>query len=57
MVRRVGTVVRGIRIPIIRTGDAIDEMVVQGVLEAAEEEGFSIRDRDVVGITESVVAR
>jgi len=55
--RRVGTVVRGIRIPIVRTGDAIDEMVVQGVLEAAEEEGFSIRDRDVVGITESVVAR
>jgi len=41
----------------VRTGDAIDEMVVQGVLEAAEEEGFSIRDRDVVGITESVVAR
>lgn len=57
MGRRVGTVVRGIRIPIVRTGDAIDEMVVQGVLEAAEEEGFSIRDRDVVGITESVVAR
>ncbi len=57
MGRRVGTVVRGIRIPIVRTGDAIDEMVVQGVLEAAEDEGFSIRDRDVVGITESVVAR
>ena len=57
MGRRVGTVVRGIRIPIIRTGDAIDEMVVQGVMEAAQEEGFSIRDRDVVGVTESVVAR
>jgi F420-0:gamma-glutamyl ligase len=55
--RRVGTVVRGIRIPIVRTGDAIDEMVVEGVLEAAQEEGFAIRDRDVVGITESVVAR
>ncbi|NLV71737.1 MAG: F420-0--gamma-glutamyl ligase [Actinobacteria bacterium] len=57
MGRRVGTVVRGIRIPIVRRGDAIDEMVVQGVMEAAEEEGFLIRDRDVVGITESVVAR
>lgn len=57
MGRRVGTVVRGIRIPIVRTGDAIDEMVVDGVLQAAEEECFSIRDRDVVGITESVVAR
>jgi F420-0:gamma-glutamyl ligase len=55
--RRVGTVVRGIRIPIVCTGDAIDDMVVDNILQAAEEEGFSIRDRDVVGITESVVAR
>jgi F420-0:gamma-glutamyl ligase len=55
--RRVGTVVRGIRMPIVRTGDAIDEMVVEGVLQAAKEEHFVICDRDVVGITESVVAR
>lgn len=55
--RYVGTVVRGIRLPIVRKGDAIEEMAVEGVLKAAEAEGFHIRDRDVIGITESVVAR
>ncbi len=55
--RVVGTVARGIRIPIIRSGDSLEAMVVDGVLQAAESEGFSIRDRDVVGVTESVLAR
>jgi len=55
--RYVGTVVRGIRTPVVRQGDAIEEMVVASVLQAAEAEKFSIRDRDIVGITESVVAR
>ena len=57
MKRYVGTVVRGIRTPVVRQGDAIEEMVVASVLQAAEAEKFSIRDRDIVGITESVVAR
>jgi len=55
--RYVGTVVRGIRTPVVRQGDAIEEMVVASVIQAAEAEKFSIRDRDIVGITESVVAR
>ncbi|MCQ2181633.1 MAG: coenzyme F420-0:L-glutamate ligase [Bacteroidales bacterium] len=55
--RKVGTVSRGIRCPIIREGDNLAEIVVNSVLEAAEDEGFSLRDRDVVAITESVVAR
>ena len=57
MERKVGTVSRGIRCPIIREGDDLVEMVVTSVLEAAESEGFQMRDRDVVAITESVVAR
>ena len=57
MKRYIGTVSRGIRMPIIRQGDAIEEIVVANVLQAAEAEKFSIRDRDIVGITESVVAR
>ncbi len=57
MGRFVGTVARGIRTPIVRQGDAIDAIVVDSVLKAAEAEGFAIRERDVVGITESVVAR
>ena len=55
--RRVGTVSRGIRCPIIREGDDIAEIVAASVLEAAECEGFEIRDRDVISVTESVVAR
>ena len=55
--RRVGTVSRGIRCPIIRQGDDLAEIVTASVLEAAKEEGFEIRDRDVVSVTESVVAR
>jgi len=55
--RKVGTVSRGIRCPIIRQGDDLAEIVTGSVLEAAADEGFEIRDRDVVSITESVVAR
>ena len=57
MERRVGTTSRGIRCPIFREGDDLAKVAVESVLAAAESEGFSINDRDVVAITESVVAR
>ena len=57
MERKVGTVSRGIRCPIIREGDDLAQIVVNSVLEAANDEGFAIRDRDVIAITESIVAR
>ena len=57
MERKVGTVSRGIRCPIIREGDDLSAIVVDSVIEAAESEGFALRDRDVVAVTESVVAR
>lgn len=55
--RRVGTVSRGIRCPIIRKGDDLAAIVADSVLAAASSEGFSLRDRDVIAVTESVVAR
>ncbi len=57
MERRVGTISRGVRCPIIREGDDIAAIVVNSVVEAAEIEGFELRNRDVVAVTESVVAR
>ena len=57
MERKVGTVSRGIRCPIIRENDNLADIVVTSVLEAAESEGFELRDRDVISITESIVAR
>ena len=57
MERKVGTVSRGIRCPIIREGDDLVAMTVTSVLEAAESEGFELRDRDVIALTESIVAR
>ena len=57
MERKVGTVSRGVRCPIIREGDNLVDIVVESVLEAAASEGFELRDRDVIGITESIVAR
>ncbi len=57
MERKVGTVSRGIRCPIIREGDDLVQIVVDSVLEAAQSEGYAMRDRDVVAVTESVVAR
>ena len=56
-VRRVGTVSRGIRCPIIREGDDLGVIVTESVLEAAKSEGFELRDRDVISLTESIVAR
>ncbi|MBQ5966693.1 MAG: coenzyme F420-0:L-glutamate ligase [Clostridiales bacterium] len=55
--RRVGTVSRGIRCPIIRQGDDLSKIVTESVLEAAKAEGFELRDRDVIAMTESIVAR
>ena len=55
--RKVGTVSRGIRCPIIRKGDNIPEIVTACVLEAIQEEGFELHDRDVISVTESIVAR
>ena len=57
MERKVGTISRGIRCPIIREGDNLVDIAVTSVLEAAESEGFSLRDRDVIALTESIVAR
>ncbi len=57
MERKVGTVSRGIRCPIIREGDNLAEIVTQSVLEAAASEGFALRDKDVISLTESIVAR
>lgn len=57
MERKVGTISRGIRCPIIREGDNVAEIVVKSVMEAAEAEGFKLNDRDVISVTESIVAR
>ncbi|QFF98415.1 F420-0--gamma-glutamyl ligase [Psychrobacillus glaciei] len=57
MERVVGTVVRGLRCPIINQGDKIEEIVVDSVLKAAEVEGFHFQDKDIVTVTESIVAR
>ena len=57
MERLVGTVSRGVRAPIIRQGDDIAKIVVDSVLAAAASEGFELRDRDVIAVTEAVVGR
>ncbi|NCB04171.1 MAG: F420-0--gamma-glutamyl ligase, partial [Clostridia bacterium] len=57
MERMVGTISRGIRAPIIREGDNLPDIVVRSVLQAAESEGFAFSDRDIVAVTEAVVAR
>ena len=57
MERKVGTISRGIRCPIIREGDNLVDIAVTSVMEAAESDGFSLRDRDVIALTESIVAR
>ncbi len=57
MERKVGTISRGIRCPIIREGDNLVDIAVTSVMEAAESEGYSFRDRDIVALTESIVAR
>lgn len=57
MSKMVGTISRGVRAPIIREGDNLSEIVVDCVLEAAKSEPFEIRDKDVIAVTEAVVAR
>ena len=57
MSRMVGTISRGIRAPIIRNGDNLVDIVTDSVLEAAASDGFEVRDRDVVAMTEAIVAR
>ena len=57
MERKVGTISRGIRCPIIREGDNLAEIAVNSVLEAAASEGYELRNRDIVALTESIVAR
>ena len=57
MERKVGTISRGIRCPIIREGDNLVDIAVTSVMEACESDGFSLRDRDVIALTESIVAR
>lgn len=57
MNRRVGTVVRGLRAPIIRTGDDIAQITIDAILEASKYDEFSLKDKDIVAITESIVAR
>ena len=57
MERKLGTISRGVRCPIIREGDNLVDITVTSVLEAAESEGYSFRDRDIVALTESIVAR
>lgn len=57
MERVVGTVARGLRCPIINRGDNIEDIVVESVLKASEVEGFTFNDKDIVSVTESIVAR
>ena len=57
MSRTIGTVSRGVRAPIIRNGDNIAEIVTNCILEASREENIPLRDRDVVAMTEAIVAR
>ena len=57
MERKIGTTSRGVRCPIIREGDDLAQIVVTSVMEAVESENIQLRDRDIVAVTESVVAR
>lgn len=57
MERKVGTISRGIRAPIIREGDDLPQIVVDAVLQAQQAEGFAPGDRDIIAVTEAVVAR
>ena len=57
MSRMVGTISRGVRAPIIRSGDDLAQIVTESVITAAREEGYEIRNRDIVAMTEAIVAR
>ena len=56
MERKTGTISRGIRCPIIREGDDLAQIVCDSVIDAAKGDGFELRDKDVVAVTESIVA-
>ena len=55
--RMIGTVVRGVRAPIIKAGDDLATIVVDSIMAAHEEEGFKFRDKDIVAVTEAVVGK
>ena len=57
MSRMIGTISRGVRAPIIKSGDDLSEIVTSSILEAAEDGGYEVRDRDIIAMTESIVAR
>ncbi|RHH71036.1 MULTISPECIES: coenzyme F420-0:L-glutamate ligase [Vagococcus] len=57
MSRIIGTVSRGLRCPIINEGDDLESIVIDSVMEASKEGNFSIQDKDIVAVTESIVAR
>ncbi len=57
MSRMIGTISRGVRAPIIRQGDDLVQIVTDSILDAAKEDGFSVRNRDIIAMTESIVAR
>ncbi|WP_323615777.1 coenzyme F420-0:L-glutamate ligase [Erysipelothrix rhusiopathiae] len=57
MERKIGTVSRGVRCPIIREGDDLNQIVTESILEAGKSENFDVRDRDIIALTESIVAR
>ena len=57
MSRMVGTISRGVRAPIIRNGDDLAQIVTDSILEASKKEGYEIRNRDIVAMTEAIVAR
>lgn len=57
MARTIGTVVRGIRTPVVKEGDNIIDVVVSSVLQSSQEENYQLKDGDVIGVTESLVAR
>ena len=57
MSRMIGTVSRGLRAPIVRKGDDLAKIVVDSIMQAVENGDFKVRDRDVVAVTESIVAR
>ena len=57
MSRMIGTVSRGVRAPIIRSGDNLVDIVTNSVLEASKDDGFAVRNRDIVAMTEAIVAR
>ena len=55
--RTIGTVARGVRLPVIVKGDDLENIVVESVLNASDKENFQLRDKDIIAITEAVVAR